>query len=80
MESKTINIKIKTLDNSLHEFNVNKDMSVIELKNRINEVKFCMIAKLQQMKIPIHRQRIIFQGKMMKNSDNLSNYKVKQKK
>ena len=38
MESQAINIKIKTLDNALHEFNVTKDLSVTDLKNKIAAV------------------------------------------
>lgn len=39
MESKGIGIKIKTLDNTLHEFTITKEMSVSDLKNKIFDVK-----------------------------------------
>jgi len=61
-----LNIKIKTLDNSLHEFTVTKETSVDDLKNKI-------AAKIN---VPVNRQRIIFQGKMLKNHDNMATYKV----
>jgi len=61
-----LNIKIKTLDNSLHEFTVTKETSVDDLKNKI-------AAKIN---VPVNRQRIIFQGKMLKNHDNMATYKI----
>jgi len=61
-----LNIKIKTLDNSLHEFTVTKETSVADLKNKI-------AAKIN---VPVNRQRIIFQGKMLKNHDNMGAYKI----
>lgn len=33
-----MNIKVKTLDNSLHEFTVTKDTSIVDLKNKIAAV------------------------------------------
>lgn len=33
-----MNIKVKTLDNSLHEFTVTKETSIVDLKNKIAAV------------------------------------------
>ena len=39
MEPSRVGIKIKTLDNSLHELDVSLDMTVKNLKNLLEDVK-----------------------------------------
>ena len=53
MDSQNINIKIKTLDNALHELNVPKDLSITDLKNKIAAVRFFY---LKSVKICIENQ------------------------
>lgn len=46
MESASLNIKIKTLNNSVVALDINKNMTVLNLKALIEEVittKFCII-------------------------------------
>ncbi len=48
MEPRGIGIKIKTLDNNLHEFTITKEMTVSDLKTKILEVnliKSCFILR-----------------------------------
>jgi hypothetical protein len=67
-----INIKIRTLDG---EFQVNASVEnkVEELKKRIQDV---IIILNKVSKVPTGRQRLIYRGKLLKDSDVLSSYKI----
>jgi hypothetical protein len=60
-----ISIKIQTLDNT-YSFKVNRSYTILQLKEEI----------LKKFKIPIDRQRLIFQGKFLKENEKLSFYKI----
>ena len=60
-----ISIKIQTLDNT-YSFKVNRSYTILQLKEEI----------LRKFKIPIDRQRLIFQGKFLKENEKLSFYKI----
>lgn len=47
MESSNLNIKIKTMDNSLYELEIKRDITVIGLKKMIEEVKFNSFKKIE---------------------------------
>ena len=65
-ENKEITIKIKTLNSTTIPFNVNLDDTIGSLKNKI----------FQKIRISCVNQRLIFQGKVLDNSQTLSFYKI----
>ena len=60
-----ISIKIQTLDNT-YPFKINPSFTILQLKEEISK----------KYKIPIDRQRLIFQGKFLKENEKLSFYKI----
>jgi Ubiquitin family len=65
-ESFFLNIKVKTIDNQIFDFEVKPAETILNLKNQI-------LAKLQ---VPIDRQRLIFRGKLLNNTDTFLQLKV----
>ena len=61
------NLKIQS---NFIKINYTKDIFKKKLKITI------LLINLKQINIPVNRQRIIFQGKLLNNSENLSTYKV----
>jgi uncharacterized ubiquitin-like protein YukD len=66
MEPSHFGIKIKTLDNSLHELDISPEMTVKNLKTLIED----------KMKVPVPKQRLIFHGKLLLDTEKLSKYKI----
>jgi hypothetical protein len=64
----TITVKIRTLDFNQFDIPVTLSMLVGELKEKIS----------QRIDVPSDRQRLIYQGKLLKNSDNLASYRLGQ--
>jgi len=60
-----ISIKIQTLDNT-YSFKINQSFTILQLKEEISK----------KYKIPKERQRLIFQGKFLKENEKLSYYKI----
>ena len=60
-----ISIKIQTLDNT-YSFKINQSLKILDLKEEISK----------KFKIPKDRQRLIFQGKFLKENEKLSFYKI----
>ena len=60
-----ISIKIQTLDNT-YPFKINHSFTILQLKEEISK----------KFKIPKERQRLIFQGKFLKENEKLSYYKI----
>ena len=60
-----ISIKIQTLDNT-YSFKINQSLTILDLKEEISK----------KFKIPKDRQRLIFQGKFLKENEKLSFYKI----
>ena len=65
-------IKIQTLDN-IHPITIKRNISVSELKDKITEVIHFIN---QTFNIPVPKQRLIFQGKLLQNTEKLINYKI----
>ena len=68
MSEEYFNIKVRTLKSSQFELSVNDQMPVSKLKLLISD----------HTKIPVERQRLIYQGKMLKLDSSLSDYKLAQ--
>ena len=64
-ESEDISIKIQTLDNAF-SLKINPAETILALKEKITK----------KYNIPIDKQRLIFQGKFLKENETLSNYKI----
>lgn len=64
-ESKEISIKIQTLDNAF-SLKINPAETILFLKEKISK----------KYNIPKDKQRLIFQGKFLKENETLSNYKI----
>ncbi|XP_015884148.1 ubiquitin-like domain-containing protein CIP73 isoform X3 [Ziziphus jujuba] len=62
----TVQIKIKTLDSQIYNFEVDKNMPVSLFKEKIEN----------ETGVPVGRQRLIFRGKVLKDNDLLSDYRV----
>ncbi len=63
--SQEITIKIQTLDNSF-SLKINQSLTIIQLKEEISK----------NYNIPKDKQRLIFQGKFLKDNETLSFYKI----
>ena len=63
--SQEITIKIQTLDNSF-SLKINQSLTIIQLKEEISK----------KYNIPKDKQRLIFQGKFLKDNETLSFYKI----
>ncbi|KAJ8538158.1 hypothetical protein K7X08_014698 [Anisodus acutangulus] len=62
----TVELNIKTLDSQTYTFNVDKNMQVSALKDKI----------ASQIGVPVEQQRLIFRGKVLKDNHLLSEYHV----
>jgi hypothetical protein len=65
-----ISFKIKAAGDKIHEVTISEEATVLDLKNKIATEEF--------ENVPADRQRLIYSGRVMKNEDKLSVYKVKQ--
>jgi hypothetical protein len=65
-KNKDINITVKTIDSLVYKVNINPEKSIFELKETL--------AKLT--KIPVKNQRLIYQGKVLKDNDKIKDYKI----
>ncbi|XP_037449622.1 ubiquitin-like domain-containing protein CIP73 isoform X1 [Triticum dicoccoides] len=63
-ESATIEINIKTLESQVHKLRVDKNETVLNLKEKIVDVT----------RIPVEQQRLIFRGRVLKDDHLLSEY------
>ncbi|TQV96283.1 hypothetical protein V2A60_003296 [Cordyceps javanica] len=64
-----ITFKVKTASESTHVITMADSASVLDLKTKLAGEEF--------ENIPVERQRLIYSGRVMKNDDNLSTYKIK---
>jgi len=64
-ESEEMTIKIQTLDN-IYPINVKRSSTVGELKDLISET----------LSVPVPKQRLIFQGKLLQATEKLKTYKI----
>ncbi|XP_060199902.1 ubiquitin-like domain-containing protein CIP73 isoform X1 [Lycium barbarum] len=62
----TVELNIKTLDSQTYTFNVDKNMQVTALKDKI----------ASHIGVPVEQQRLIFRGKVLKDNHLLSEYHV----
>ena len=61
-----IEIKVKMINNEIFTVGINKGKSVFDLKEEIR----------RKINIPVVNQKLIFQGKVLKDNDGLSVYKL----
>ncbi|KIM98001.1 hypothetical protein OIDMADRAFT_105451 [Oidiodendron maius Zn] len=64
-----ITFKVKTSSEGLHTITIAESVTVADLKN--------LLAGDEYEKIPAARQRLIYSGRVMKDEDQLSKYKIK---
>src|ERR1700710_1605108 len=64
-----ITFKVKTSSDGLHSITIAETATVLDLKN--------MLAGDDYEKIPAERQRLIYSGRVMKDAEQLSTYKIK---
>ena len=64
-----ITFKVKTSSEGLHTITIAETATVVDLKN--------LLAGDAYEKIPADRQRLIYSGRVMKDEDQLSKYKIK---
>lgn len=64
-----ITFKVKTSSDGNHTITMNDSATVLELKTKL--------AGEDYENIPVERQRLIYSGRVMKNDDALSTYKIK---
>ncbi|CAM1504452.1 Fc.00g020430.m01.CDS01 [Cosmosporella sp. VM-42] len=64
-----ITFKVKTSSDSTHSITMADSQSVLDLKTKL--------AGADYENIPVERQRLIYSGRVMKNDDALSTYKIK---
>ncbi|XP_055833391.1 ubiquitin-like domain-containing protein CIP73 isoform X2 [Solanum dulcamara] len=62
----TVMLNIKTLDSQTYTFNVDKNLQVSALKDKL----------ASQIGVPVEQQRLIFRGKVLKDNHLLSEYHV----
>lgn len=62
----TVALNIKTLDSQTYTFNVDKNLQVSALKDKL----------ASQIGVPVEQQRLIFRGKVLKDNHLLSEYHV----
>ena len=62
----TINVKSSTADSGKASIQISTDKTVMDLKNQI----------ATEMQIPVDQQRLIFSGKILKDPELLSSYKI----
>ena len=68
IDSKEFLLRIKTIDNKIHEFLVKKETKIKQLKDKIKI----------ELEINPLEQRLIFQGKVLKNEETLDKYNITQ--
>lgn len=64
-----ITFKVKTGSEGMHTITMAESASVLDLKTKL--------AGEDMENIPVERQRLIYSGRVMKNDDSLSTYKIK---
>lgn len=64
-----VTFKVKTSGEGLHTITMAETATVLELKTKLATTEF--------ENIPVERQRLIYSGRVMKNDDTLSTYKIK---
>ncbi|KAG9150304.1 hypothetical protein Leryth_017607 [Lithospermum erythrorhizon] len=62
----TVELNVKTLDSQNYHFNVDKNITVSAFKEKI----------ASQTGLPVVQQRLIFRGKVLKDNDLLSDYRI----
>lgn len=67
-DEKEFLLRIKTIDNKIHEVLVKNNTKIIELKEKIKS----------KLEINTLEQRLIFQGKVLENTETLEKYKINQ--
>lgn len=65
-----LTFKVKSSGERLHTVTISDSATVLDLKTKLSEKDY--------EDIPVDRQRLIYSGRVMKNEDALSNYKIKQ--
>ena len=74
MESK-ITIRIKCMASSMHEVSAKPQQTISELKTIIAKVSF-LFSLSQQLNLTEAGLRLIFQGRLLKDTETLLHYKV----
>ncbi|KPM37402.1 hypothetical protein AK830_g9155 [Neonectria ditissima] len=64
-----LTFKVKTSSDTTHSITMSEAATVLELKTKLAGQDF--------ENLPVERQRLIYSGRVMKNDDNLSTYKIK---
>jgi len=64
-----ITFKVKTSSDGLHTITIAESATVLDLKN--------MLAGDTYEKVPAERQRLIYSGRVMKDGEQISTYKIK---
>lgn len=64
-----VTFKVKTSSDTTHSITMSEAATVLELKTKL--------AGQDLENVPVERQRLIYSGRVMKNDDPLSNYKIK---
>ncbi|KLU88609.1 deubiquitination-protection protein dph1, partial [Magnaporthiopsis poae ATCC 64411] len=64
-----LSFKVKTSGDGSHNITMSESATVLDLKNKLAAEEF--------EDIPADRQRLIYSGRVMKNDDALSVYKIK---
>lgn len=68
-EAATLTFNIKASTDQKHVVSVPESMTVLDLKQKLSTPEYA--------DIPAERQRLIYSGRVMKDADPLSNYKIK---
>jgi len=68
-EDPQISFKVKTSSDGMHNITIAETATVLDLKNKL--------AGTDYENIPADRQRLIYSGRVMKNEEPLSTYKIK---
>lgn len=64
-----ITFKVKASGEKNHTITMNESATVLDLKTKLATEEF--------ENIPVERQRLIYSGRVMKNEDTLTSYKIK---
>lgn len=64
-----ITFKVKTSGDSIHTITISESVTVLDLKTKLSGEDY--------ENIPVDRQRLIYSGRVLKNDDALSTYKIK---
>lgn len=68
-DAQTISFKVKTSSDGMHNITIAETASVLDLKTKL--------AGAEYENVPADRQRLIYSGRVMKNEEPLSTYKIK---